>query len=68
MLGKCILYLFMHKLLLRDTKDYHNLALLFNRVIPQKGEHENTKFQQVIIQGICLVLQVNQYARHAELA
>ena len=26
MLGKYMLYLFMHKLLLRDTEDDHNLA------------------------------------------
>ena len=42
--------------------------LLFNRLISQKQNNENTKFQKVIIQDICLVVQVNQYVQHAELA
>ena len=29
MLGKCVLCLFMYKLLLRDTEDDHNLAAAF---------------------------------------
>ena len=34
-----MLYLFMHKLLLRDTEDDHNLAAAFY------SRNENTKFQ-----------------------
>ena len=63
-----MLYLFMHKLLLRDTEDDHNLAAACLSRNSTKGEHENTKFQKVIKQDICLVVQVYQHVQHAELA
>ena len=63
-----MLYLFMHKLLLWDTGDDHNLAAACLSRNSTKGEHENAKFQKVIIQNICLVVQVNQHVQHAELA